>query len=94
MRWPFSKVPEIVDRPHDALAEHVMPQTVDEDACRQRIPSRSCLLGQLQPPTLCRTERTIVKQCQTTPRDRVTGLCVTPSFEQRLIVARSFQHAR
>ena len=51
---PSKELAEIVGRPHNPTADHLLPDAVDHHPCRQRIFSRGNPLGQFASTTLFR----------------------------------------
>ena len=61
VRWPVAGLAEIVDRPHQSLAEMMLPDAVHHDARGQRIIRTEQRLGQFQASAAIRIRRRLVR---------------------------------
>src|SRR5207244_2807823 len=56
VRGPIPLGTEVVDAAHQSLAQEVLPDAVDQHACRERVRGVRHPPGQLQPPRLSRRD--------------------------------------
>ena len=88
MRRRVAEAAEVVDGPHDAVAEQVAPDPVDGHAGRERVVGSGDRLGQVQADEPRLGVRPVVERSQEPARHDVAEVPVTAPHQQGLIRRR------